>query len=64
MLVCTGYGLETASAPLTPITFNRRDPRPGDVAMKILYCGVCGADIGLAHGEWGFGRYQCVPGHE
>lgn len=64
MFQVTGYGLESAAAPLTPITFNRRDPRPHDVAMEILFCGVCGADIGLSHGEWGFGSYPCVPGHE
>ncbi|AXC13937.1 Alcohol dehydrogenase [Acidisarcina polymorpha] len=64
MFETTGYALESATAPLTPLTFNRRDPRPVDVAMKILFCGVCHADVGLAHGEWGFGNYPCVPGHE
>jgi uncharacterized zinc-type alcohol dehydrogenase-like protein len=64
MFVCTGYGLRDATAPLTPIVFNRRDLRPHDVALTILFCGVCGADIGLSRGEWGFGNYPCVPGHE
>jgi uncharacterized zinc-type alcohol dehydrogenase-like protein len=64
MFVCIGYGLESATSVLTPIDFNRRDPRPHDVAIEILFCGVCGADIGLSRGEWGFGTYPCVPGHE
>lgn len=64
MFVCTGYGLEDAAAPLTPISFHRRDPRPDDVAIEILFCGVCNADIELARGKWGFGNYPCVPGHE
>jgi len=64
MFSCNGYGMKTATSPLEPITFNRRDPRPHDVAIEILYCGVCHADVGLARGEWGFGAYPCVPGHE
>jgi uncharacterized zinc-type alcohol dehydrogenase-like protein len=64
MFACHGYGMQNAQSPLAPITFNRRDPRPHDVAMKILYCGICHADVGLARGEWGFSVYPCVPGHE
>lgn len=64
MFVCTGWALESATSQLAPISFHRRDPRPFDVAMDILFCGVCGADLGLARGEWGFGVYPCVPGHE
>jgi uncharacterized zinc-type alcohol dehydrogenase-like protein len=64
MFVCHGYGMTGPDAPLTPIRFHRRDPRPHDVAMDILYCGVCHADVGLARGEWGFAKYPCVPGHE
>lgn len=64
MFVCNGYGMESAAAPLEPITFQRRDPRPHDVVIEILFCGICHADIGLARGEWGFGAYPCVPGHE
>ncbi|MBX9902326.1 MAG: NAD(P)-dependent alcohol dehydrogenase [Burkholderiaceae bacterium] len=63
-MLCHGYGLVNATAPLTPLVFERRTPRPHDVAMEIQFCGVCGADIGLSHGDWGFGAYPCVPGHE
>lgn len=64
LFACNGYGMQSADAPLEPITFNRRAPRPHDVAMEILYCGICHADVGLARGEWGFGVFPCVPGHE
>lgn len=64
MFAVSGYGLREHGAPLTPIDFNRRDPRPADVAIDILYCGVCHADIELSGGQWGFSSYPCVPGHE
>lgn len=64
MFTSTGYGMKDATSRLEPMTFNRRDPRPHDVAIKILFCGVCHADVGLSRGEWGFGVYPCVPGHE
>jgi uncharacterized zinc-type alcohol dehydrogenase-like protein len=64
MFTCTGYGMASATAPLVRIDFHRRAPRPHDIAMDILFCGICHADVGLARGEWGFGVYPCVPGHE
>ncbi|MBB3262204.1 putative zinc-type alcohol dehydrogenase-like protein [Paraburkholderia bannensis] len=64
MFAVNGYGMTSAKAPLKPISFNRRDPRPHDVAIDILYCGICHADVGLSRGEWGFATYPCVPGHE
>jgi uncharacterized zinc-type alcohol dehydrogenase-like protein len=62
MFVCHGYGMRSADAPLAPIRFHRRDPRPHDVAMDILYCGVCHADVGLARGEWGSPCTRACPG--
>lgn len=64
MFVCKGYALADADASLAPISFSRRDPRADDVAMEILFCGVCHADIELSRGKWGFAKYPCVPGHE
>lgn len=61
---CHGYGMQSAASPLSLITFQRRDPRPYDVVLRIDCCGVCHADVGLARGEWGFANYPCVPGHE
>ncbi|MCW5581580.1 MAG: NAD(P)-dependent alcohol dehydrogenase, partial [Luteimonas sp.] len=43
----------------------RRDPRPNDVVIDILYCGVCHSDIHQVRNEWGGGSlYPMVPGHE
>lgn len=51
-------------APLAPFKFERRALRPNDVAMQILYCGVCHSDLHQARDDWGFSRYPIVPGHE
>ncbi|MFV0624414.1 NAD(P)-dependent alcohol dehydrogenase [Sphingomonas sp. ac-8] len=50
--------------PLAPFSFERRDPGPRDVAIDILFCGVCHSDLHTARGEWEGTLYPCVPGHE
>ncbi|WP_343550832.1 NAD(P)-dependent alcohol dehydrogenase [Pantoea sp.] len=64
MYKAIGYAAQTATAPLAPMAFNRRSPRPDDVAIEILYCGVCHSDIHLARNEWGMSVYPLMPGHE
>ena len=59
-----GYATQSATGKLTPFRFERRDTRPGDVAIDILYCGVCHSDIHSARNELGGTRYPFVPGHE
>ncbi|MFT4190382.1 MAG: NAD(P)-dependent alcohol dehydrogenase [Comamonas sp.] len=59
-----GYAAPSASHPLEPLRFERRDPRPDDIAIEILYCGVCHSDIHQARNEWGIAVYPLVPGHE
>ena len=59
-----GYATQSATSELIPFNFQRRDPRPGDVAIEILYCGVCHSDIHSARNEWGGTQYPFVPGHE
>ncbi|MEH3124113.1 MAG: NAD(P)-dependent alcohol dehydrogenase [Sphingomonas phyllosphaerae] len=59
-----GYAAPSADAPLAPFTFARRDCQPDDVAIDILFCGVCHSDLHTARGEWGGTLYPCVPGHE
>ena len=59
-----GYAAQSATAPLASHRFERRDPRPDDVVVDILYCGVCHSDIHTARNEWGGSRYPVVPGHE
>src|SRR5262249_5549574 len=50
--------------PLRPHMIDRRALRPRDVAIDILYCGVCHSDLHSARGEWGGTEYPLVPGHE
>ena len=58
------YAAQSGSTPLAPFSFERRDPGPGDVAIDILFCGVCHSDLHTARGEWGGVMYPSVPGHE
>jgi len=59
-----GYAAQSATTPLAPFTFERRALRPNDVAMEILYCGICHSDLHQARNDWGASRYPMVPGHE
>ena len=58
------YAAQNAAAALAPWTIDRRDPKPHDVQIEILYCGVCHSDLHTARNEWGGTMYPCVPGHE
>jgi alcohol dehydrogenase (NADP+) len=58
------YAAQTATTPLAPFDLQRRDLGPHDVAIEILYCGVCHSDLHTVRGEWGGTAYPCVPGHE
>jgi len=58
------YAAIDAKTPLAPYSFERRDPKPHDVAIDILYCGVCHSDIHQARDEWGGSTFPMVPGHE
>jgi uncharacterized zinc-type alcohol dehydrogenase-like protein len=58
------YAAPAAKKPLVPLTIDRREPGPHDVAIDILYCGVCHSDVHQARDEWGGGSFPMVPGHE
>ncbi|HYE04271.1 MAG TPA: NAD(P)-dependent alcohol dehydrogenase [Planctomycetota bacterium] len=58
------YGVSHAAGPLAPLSITRREPRPTDVEIEILYCGVCHSDLHTARDEWRNAIYPCVPGHE
>ncbi|HEX2147724.1 MAG TPA: NAD(P)-dependent alcohol dehydrogenase [Pseudorhizobium sp.] len=64
MAIARGYAATDASKPLTPFTFERRDPNPDDVVISIQYCGVCHSDIHTVRNEWHNAVYPIVPGHE
>lgn len=59
-----GYAAQSPTAPLAPFKFTRRDPRPDDVVIEILWCGVCHSDLHQSRNDWGFSQYPVVPGHE
>src|ERR1700730_11119662 len=61
------YAAQTASSVLAPFTLARRSPRPQDVQIEILYCGVCHSDLHQVRNEWQSVMptvYPVVPGHE
>ncbi len=59
-----GYAALSAGAHLAPLSFERRELRPNDVAMEVLYCGICHTDLHQARNDWGWSKYPLVPGHE
>jgi alcohol dehydrogenase (NADP+) len=58
------YAAQDAKTPLAPFSLERRTPGERDVAIDILYCGVCHSDLHTARSEWPGTLYPCVPGHE
>ncbi len=58
------YAAQSATTPLAPFSFERRNLGNDDVQIEILYCGVCHSDLHTVRSEWGSATYPCVPGHE
>lgn len=63
----TGRTVTTMAAleqdgPVTPWQFERREVRPTDVVIDVLYCGICHSDLHMM-GPWGE-HFPMVPGHE
>ncbi|GLS47005.1 NAD(P)-dependent alcohol dehydrogenase [Methylobacterium brachythecii] len=59
-----GYAARSVESGLAPWEFERRPLREHDVAIEILYCGVCHSDLHQARNDWGGSTYPIVPGHE
>jgi uncharacterized zinc-type alcohol dehydrogenase-like protein len=65
-----GYAAKSSDGRLDYFAFARRDLRPNDVLIDVLFCGVCHSDISTVHNDWegtvyADGTvYPCVPGHE
>ena len=56
-----------ALAPRVPLALEvsePREPRPGEVLIKVAACGVCRTDLHIADGELPQCRYPVTPGHE
>lgn len=63
-LSTAAYAAQSATDPLTPWTFGRKEPEANEVLIDIAYCGVCHSDLHFVRNEWGFSVYPMVPGHE
>ncbi|MFI6349460.1 NAD(P)-dependent alcohol dehydrogenase [Streptomyces sp. NPDC050560] len=63
MRTTTGWqSLDPTSNALTRVTFERRDLRSDDIAVRIDHCGVCHSDLHRIHGM--LGEKDLIPGHE
>src|SRR6201993_142857 len=61
------FAAQNTSGSMAPYTLQRREPRPQDVQIEILFCGVCHSDLHTVRNEWVDFMptvYPCVPGHE
>jgi uncharacterized zinc-type alcohol dehydrogenase-like protein len=61
------FAAPSATKPLAPLVIPRRDPRPQDIQIEILFCGVCHSDLHQVRNEWESLMptiYPVVPGHE
>ena len=59
-----GYAAHSEDAQMVPYHFERRALRENDVAIEILYSGICHSDLHTVNGDWGPQPYPLVPGHE
>ena len=60
----SAYAAQAPTTPLAPFQIERRELRPHDVRLDVLYCGVCHSDLHMARNEWKVTIYPVVPGHE
>lgn len=59
-----GLAAHDASGHLTPIRISRRNTGDDDVAIKVLYCGICHSDLHTIKNDWKNAIYPVVAGHE
>lgn len=62
--ITRAYGTQSPAADLQEIEILRRSPQENDIAIDIMYCGVCHSDLHTARNDWGGTIYPAVPGHE
>lgn len=58
------FGTTAPEADLKAMDIERREVKAKDIAIDILYCGVCHSDLHTARNEWHNTIYPNVPGHE
>lgn len=59
-----GYAVHKPGAPLQRFDFARRQIGAEDVAIDILFCGICHSDLHQVNNDWNSSQYPMVPGHE
>ena len=63
-IMAQAWGARRENGAIEPIMVERRALMADDVAIEVLYCGVCHSDIHMVRGEWGEQPFPMVPGHE
>ena len=56
--------VSSAVKTLEEMDIERSKPKPNEVLIEVLYCGVCHSDIHQVANDWKNTVYPCVPGHE
>ena len=64
MIKTLGYAANHSFSSLKPLEFERDEPRPNELQLEVLFCGVCHSDIHQVKNEWSNTVYPCMPGHE
>jgi uncharacterized zinc-type alcohol dehydrogenase-like protein len=62
-----GYGASgelIGGKTLKPYAIERYKPGTDEVAIEVLYCGVCHSDIHQVENDWKNTVYPSIPGHE
>ncbi|NUQ99901.1 MAG: NAD(P)-dependent alcohol dehydrogenase [Streptomyces sp.] len=60
----TGWHVNSATRTLRHAALERRDLRPDDIAVRVVYCGVCHTDLQALQAHESGGNGVLVPGHE
>lgn len=50
--------------PLRPAELPQPDPKPGEVRVRVRYCGVCHTDLHTVEGDLPVHKLPVVPGHQ
>lgn len=56
--------LERAGEPLKLVDLPIPEPKPGELLLKVLACGICRTDLHVVDGELTEPRLPLVPGHQ
>lgn len=64
MRTTVGWQADRPGAALRRVSFERRDLRADDVAVRVDYCGVCHTDLHAVGALAETGDARLVPGHE